>query len=177
MKKINNRGFTLVELIVSIALMSVVMLFLYRLLSNVTYDRDNEFFASKNQEQRIEITDYIETIIRKSDITSDPTFSTSADHTTIQFKQAGISKSYSIIIYANKIQVKDATTLLRDWDIETGVYSFANVSCVKASPSSDSTDIYHPWLCNIPVYTLNNDNNANNNNTIDDITISFLARG
>ncbi len=177
MKRLNNKGLTLIELIVSVALMSVVMLFLYRLLSNVTYDKDNEYFASQNQEQRIEIIDYIETIIRKADISSDPTFSQSTDHATIQFKQASISKTYSILIYANYIQIKDSTSILRTWDIETGVYSYTNASCIKAATISGSGDIYHPWLCTIPVYTINDDNNANNNNTIDDITLAFLARG
>ena len=177
MKKLNNKGLTLIELIVSVALMSVVMLFLYRLLSNVTYDKDNEYFASQNQEQRIEIVDYIETIIRKADISSEPTFSTSADHATIQLKQASLSKTYSILIYADYIQIKDSTTILRTWDIGTGVYSYTNASCKRAAVTSDSSDIYHPWVCNIPVYTINDDNNANNNNTIDDITLAFLARG
>ncbi len=177
MKKLNNKGLTLIELIVSVVLMSVVMLFLYRLLSNVTYDKDNEYFASQNQEQRIEIVDYIETIMRKAEISAEPTFSLSADHATIQFKQSSISKTYSILIYANYVQIKDSTSVLRTWDIHTGVYSYTNASCKRASTVSGSSDIYHPWLCTIPVYTANDDNNANNNNTLDDITLAFLARG
>lgn len=177
MKRLNNKGLTLIELIVSIVLISVVMLFLYRLLANVSYDSDNEFFASKNQEQRIEIIDYIETIIRKADITAGPTVSTPTDHVTIQFTQASLSKTYSILVYADNIQIVESPSkTLRVWDIETGVFSYTNVTCKRATTVSDSTDVYHPWECVIPVYTVNDDNNANNNNTLDDITLAFLAR-
>ena len=55
--KLNNKGVTIIELIVSIALISVVMLFMYRLLADVTFQKDNDYFASVNQEQRIEIID------------------------------------------------------------------------------------------------------------------------
>lgn len=37
--KINNKGVTIVELLVSLALLSVVLMFLYNLLSNVTFEK------------------------------------------------------------------------------------------------------------------------------------------
>lgn len=175
MKRLNNKGLTLIELIVSISLMSIVMLFLYRMLANITYDSDNEFFASGNQEQRIELTDYIHTKLREYDITKVPEVTKTTNYTTIKITQKNGSKIYSVLIYANYIQIKDSTTILRTWDLEKGMYAFKDVECKNGG--AGATGEYYPCVCKIPVYTVNIDNNANNNNTIDDITLSFLIKG
>ena len=57
--KLNKKGFTLIELIVSITLISVIMVFMFSLLSDVTFEKDNEYFASKNQEIRLEMINII----------------------------------------------------------------------------------------------------------------------
>ena len=41
--KLNNKGVTIVELLVSLALLSVVLMFLYNLLSNVTFEKNTDF--------------------------------------------------------------------------------------------------------------------------------------
>ena len=46
----NNKGITLVELIVSIALISIVIMFLFRLLVDVRYNENNMDFNRKNQQ-------------------------------------------------------------------------------------------------------------------------------
>ncbi len=171
MKKLNNKGLTLIELIVSISLISVVMLFLYALLGNVTYESDEEFFASKNQEQRIEIVNYIENLMKNAEV-SDVTIAKISGQTTIQFKQKSLSKTYTIIITSNNIKIKDATKTLRQWDIAQGSFSFSDTACKSLDTSSSS---YVLWSCTIPVYTLSNNNSAANNNTIDDIIVSFLT--
>ena len=61
--KLNKKGITIIELIVSVALISVIMLFMYKLLADITFQKENDYFASVNQEQRIEIIDKIETTL------------------------------------------------------------------------------------------------------------------
>jgi len=61
--KLNKKGLTIIELIVSIALISVIMLFMYKLLSDITFERDNDYIATLNHEQRIEIIDNIESVL------------------------------------------------------------------------------------------------------------------
>lgn len=51
----NKRGFTMVELMVSIAIIAVVMVFLVRLLIDVKYDSTNELYNTENQINRAEI--------------------------------------------------------------------------------------------------------------------------
>lgn len=48
----NNKGVTLVELIISIALISIVIVFLFNLLSEVRYVNNNTNFNRKNQQKR-----------------------------------------------------------------------------------------------------------------------------
>ena len=48
----NNRGITLVELIISIALISVVIVFLFNLLAEVRHVNSNTDFNRKNQQKR-----------------------------------------------------------------------------------------------------------------------------
>ena len=55
MKKINNKGITIVELIVTIALVSIIMVFLYSLLSNVTFESDSEFIDITDAQLRADI--------------------------------------------------------------------------------------------------------------------------
>ena len=58
--KLNNKGVTIVELLVSLALLSVVLMFLYNVLSNVTSEKNTDFIANSNQANRIDIINTIE---------------------------------------------------------------------------------------------------------------------
>ena len=51
----NKKGFTMTELIVSIAIIAVVMIFLVNLLVDIKYDKKNELYDTKNQINRAEI--------------------------------------------------------------------------------------------------------------------------
>jgi len=53
--KLNNKGMTLVELIISVALISVVVGFLFKVVLDVKYEKDNPGYASNNQINRAEI--------------------------------------------------------------------------------------------------------------------------
>ena len=51
----NKKGITIIELIITIALVSVIMMFLYNLLSNITFESDNEFIDITDAEVRGDI--------------------------------------------------------------------------------------------------------------------------
>lgn len=174
MKKLDNKGLTLIELIISIALVSVVMTFLYRLLADVQYDSDNQFFSQKNQEQKIEIVNYIQSLIRFDNSTNYVTsMITNSSRNRIvitlnnglQYQIGPESDKKTITVY----QTNSSTKVLRTWVLEQG--TLGDVSCTTAD--SSPTTLY-PVECIIPVYTLNNSNVKDNNNTIDDIKIAVL---
>lgn len=50
--KLNNKGITLVELIISIGLISIVIMFLFRLLVDVRYSENNTDYNRSNQQTR-----------------------------------------------------------------------------------------------------------------------------
>lgn len=59
--KLNQKGITLVELIVSIALISMVIMFLFRLLVDVRYGENNIDYDRENQQNRAVILKNIQT--------------------------------------------------------------------------------------------------------------------
>ena len=61
MKKLNNKGNTLIELVISIALMSVVLVSMVRLLVDLNNTNTNSVYAKNNEVVRSEIIRAIET--------------------------------------------------------------------------------------------------------------------
>jgi len=190
--KINNKGVTIVELLVSLALLSVVLMFLYNLLSNVTFEKNTDFIANSNQANRIDIINTIET-----DLILDNNIEKDKNQTTENRLVLKGTKTYKIIITENTLAYYVNNSIQNTWKIKGatlgnincnktkgGTNTSNNVtecsdnpinnpsSCRKLSPSQmDSIKITE---CTIPVYTENVDNSKENNNTLDDITFSFI---
>ena len=190
--KLNNKGVTIIELLVSVALLSVVLMFLYNLLSSVTFEKDNDFIANSNQANRIDIINTIE-----SDLILDNNIEiTSIDDKKLVLKG---NQNYKIVInndentlayYVNDIiqntwKIKGATLGNINCNKTKGGTNTSNdvtecsdnpinnrSSCHKLTSSQmDSIKITE---CTIPVYTKNVNNTKDNNNTLDDIIFSFI---
>lgn len=177
--KLNNKGITIVELIVSISLISVVMLFMYRLLADVTFQKDNDYIATANQEQRIEIINNIQKEIGSSEEIA----SIYADGKKIKFKNGSNSVIYTIevkeVLIGDKPQwqvlLYKRTVLLKQWKIKGAFLSNPTCSSEIALSTSKLKE------CTIEVYTENINNQAieddgeivDNNNTLDDLVFSF----
>lgn len=69
MKKISNKGMTLIELIVSVALISIIMLFMYKLISDVRNEKKENDKLANNIITISEIIVDLENRITKQDIT------------------------------------------------------------------------------------------------------------
>ena len=50
-----KRGFTIIEIIISVALISVVMLFLFQLLTDVEFEATHPMYAKENQVVRVSV--------------------------------------------------------------------------------------------------------------------------
>lgn len=61
MSKMNNKGMTLIEMIICLSLMSVVVLVMYGLISNINNLENSNGYALQNQDNRLEIIKTIET--------------------------------------------------------------------------------------------------------------------
>jgi len=164
--KLNKKGLTIIELIVSIALISVIMLFMYKLLSDITFERDNDYIATLNHEQRIEIIDNIESVLNDNNagITS-----YSATGKTLRITYNGSSRSVVSVISGNKTLVlyNINGSVKNRWNIKGG--TLGTISCESESYLEDTL-----LSCHIPIYTTSVDNKVNNNNTLDDIYFSVM---
>ena len=189
--KLNNKGVTIVELLVSLALLSVVLMFLYNLLSNVTFEKNTDFIANANQANRIDIINTIE-----HDLLNDNDISIDESQTKVTRLVLKGSKNYKILITENTFAYYVNNDIQNTWKIKGGKLGEINcentfggtttsdnvtecksdsfdtpIDCTDNLNALDSIKITE---CTIPVYTTNVDNSKENNNTLDDITFSFI---
>lgn len=166
MKKINNKGLSIVELIISISLILIVMLFMFRLINQISYEKNNNYIAFNNQEIRIEIIDAIEELLEKIEVSSIIT-----NDNSIKFVNSSNRVLYTIVVQNDIISIYDKEVLsnpLNKWIINDG--TFGSLNCKY----NEKNKLYS---CSFPIYTSNVDNNSlfvdhkiiNNNNTLDDI--------
>ena len=192
--KLNNKGVTIVELLVSLALLSVVLMFLYNLLSNVTFEKNTDFIANSNQANRIDIINTIE-----NDLILDNNIEiTSIDDKNLVLILKG-KQNYKIEIKndENTLAYYVNDSIQNTWKIKGG--KLGKINCENSKGGTNTVDnateckgdkgslnITCPsnvitaldsikiTECTIPVYTENVDNSKENNNTLDDITFSFI---
>lgn len=163
--KLNNKGVTIIELLVSVALVSVVLMFLYNLLSNVTFEKTTDFIASTNQANRIDIITTIENdLILDNDVEL-----VESQTTSRKVVMKGKNGQYQIVITDDTLKYSVKGALQNTWKIKGG--KFGNIECIS---EGDKTKVIQITQCTIPVYTTNVNNKKDNNNTLDDIIFSFI---
>ncbi len=167
--KLNKKGISIIELIVSIALMSVVMLFLYNLLSNVTFEKDDDYIASLNQANRIEIISTIE-----NDLICDNTVTIYNINNTSPTKTLTLkgTNTYTITITktSNNYKITYNNGTKQTWTIKGGTVGNINCDLSKGNGTTETK----VTQCTIPIYTTNINNKEGNNNTLDDIIFTFI---
>lgn len=167
---LNKKGSTLLELVISIALISVVLIFLTRLIIDLNNTETNNVFAKDNQIVRSEILRVIEKDLNVSSLVGLRDESVE-NKLVISF----IFKDGNAKIEAlnNKISYTNKEGKLRTWSIKEGtVYvDKANVSLLY----NGTSDVYTLEI-DIEIHTANDLNTVNNNNILDDISISYMGK-
>ncbi len=169
----NNKGLTLIELIISVILITVVMLFMYNLLNDVNNENNDNSYAQENQVNRSEIIQTIEDVLlgRRINLTEIKDESI-ADNLKLQFIFSDSTTAY-LEATNNTITFTNPEGKTRKW---TMVDATINIDKVFTSYAK-SNGIYS-LLINLEVYT-DNDNNRKcptcTNNIIDDIIISYVG--
>lgn len=181
MKKLNNKGLSLVELIISVGLISVVIVFLYSLLSDLNDEIVNSDFAINNQITRFEIieevqNDFLDETILGIDVDNnsksiiieykDKTYTTTI---TIEYDELDEDFSGDFITVKNKDGVTTKWQLDENCFISREIFTDSMTSLV-----TEPDDTLNGYIINILVYTTNDFNNASDNNTLDDITFSYV---
>lgn len=171
----NKKGTTLAELIISIALISVVLLFMIKLLIDLNDSETNNTYAKDNQINRAEILRMIGNDLNNKNIVS---INDSGSNETklvinIEFTDRTIS---TIEAEEKKIKYTDSDGKNRTWNIEGGtIYTKkANVYYMKDNNTSGKN--YYSLSIDIEIHTTNEKNKLCNNNTLDDIIINYIGK-
>lgn len=141
---LNKKGMTLLEIVISIALISVVMLFLFSLLNDIQYESKHTSYAKDFLVSRATIIKDVEEDILNNNITNVMPVNVDANKTTLNFFVGSDPSNMNLEVESKKITYKNAAgekesfSLSKDNDEE--VFDFANI---KINFSAESK-IYKP---------------------------------
>ena len=169
--KLNKKGSTLLELIISITLISVILIFLMRMLVDLNNTQTNNDYAKDNQINRAEIIKVIENDLNNNTITN-ITNNSSSDKIGCTFSFSG-NKEATISATSNKFTYKSVDGKERNWTMKNSTIYTKNAN---VSYSSDSINQIYVLQIDIEVHTINDNNKAGNNNLLDDILISYIGK-
>ncbi len=169
--KLNNRGVTLVELIISIGLISILITFLFRLLVDVRYTNNNIDFNRENQQKRAIIiktiqADFLERkLVRLSD-----SYNSSSIILTFTY---GDGTNATLTVNQDAVTYSHSTKGIEKWNLEKeNVNSKYDINCVsyKTSIHTINEGEFFFVRFTIPVST-----NPNVKNYIDDLEFFYLG--
>ena len=171
----NKKGTTLAELIISIALISVVLLFMIKLLIDLNDAEANNTYAKDNQINRAEILRMIGNDLNNKNIAS---INDSGSNETklvinIEFTDRTIS---TIEAEEKKIKYTDSDGKNRTWNIEGGTIYTKKANVYYMKDNNDSGKNYYSLSIDIEIHTTNEKNKLCNNNTLDDIIINYIGK-
>lgn len=173
MKKINNKGTTLMEVVISIALISVVLVFMIRLLVDLNNTNSNNDYAKDNQINRAEIIKIIENDLNNKEITG-ITDNSSNDQLIIEFsfddETSTITATDKDLIYVN------ASGETRKWTMNDATIYVDEAKVYYWSDTKDNGDAFYSLEIDIEIHTNNDNNTVNKNNRLDDIIITHVGK-
>lgn len=122
----NKKGITLVEIIISIGLISLVMLFLFNLLIDMQYEEDHASFAKENQLNRASIIKNVQEDFAELELNR-ITLQLHSDNTEIIFNFNKSDSVKYLIVYSDRISY-DGETWYIEAKNDTTVYDFQNIT-------------------------------------------------
>lgn len=197
---LNKKGMTLLEIVISIALISVVMLFLFSLLNDIQYESKHSSYAKDFLVSRATIIKDVQEDILNNNITNVMQVSSNENKTDVHFFKNDTSiMSLEVeskkITYKNVLGEVESFSLSEDNDdevfdfnhikvsnyegnkiykpIDTDGDGICNVNCDDNSPKNDAYAIepdFKYYHVIIPVLTGASDN------AIDDLEFFFLVK-
>ena len=151
---LNKKGMTLLEIIISIALISVVMLFLFSLLNDIQYESKHSSYAKDFLVSRATIIKDVEEDILNNNITNVMQVSAGEGKVNLNFFRDDTSLM-SIEVESKKLTYKNALGEVESFslseDNDDEVFDFANI---KVTPY-EGNKIYKPidtdgdGICNV----------------------------
>lgn len=156
----NKKGLTLIEIIVAIALLSIVSIFMYNLIISVSMQVSNPVFSVSNQVNRMEIIKIIE-----EDIINRKISNISKVGQTITFTDGETINTSSLLWDENYITYVDFSNHKYKWQMDSSTIDLNNVTLVNQNGV---------YTITIKIYNTNSDNkDISHNNVQDDIVLTY----
>lgn len=168
--KLNKKGMSLAELIIAVGLISIVIVFLYSLLSDLKNEITNSDFALNNQLTRYEI---IKTV--QNDMLGEQIKEIKTDNSNFEIEityENGTSTYIKIDSEEGSFVVIEKDDTITKWVVDENCFigDFDDIDIKNGGIEGDVT-----FYINIPIYTTNAENiSLNNNNFLDDLTFYFV---
>lgn len=167
--KLNKKGTTLVELIISIVLISVVLGFMFRLLIDLDNEQNNNTFAVDNQIKRAEIIKFIENDITNKKLSLVNASGSNGATLVINFNFKDGTNG-KITATASYLEYKNSKNETRHWAMQNcTLYTTRALVTLNKDTNIYAMDI------NIEIHTANDLNSTTNNNHVDDISLSYVG--
>lgn len=177
----NKKGFTMTELIVSIAIIAVVMIFLVNLLIDIRYDKKNELYDTKNQINRAEIIKTIQNDLDGKVITDIKDTGSSSNNLvvniitndnsphTIKADSNHISYTSGLKTTKWSLEKNNDETYIKTSDVELKV-----IKCNKTDNSKLTCDTNDKIIIiNIPIIVDKSKLRESNDSQMDNIILTF----
>lgn len=177
----NKKGFTMTELIVSIAIIAVVMIFLVNLLVDIKYDKTNELYDTKNQINRAEIIKTIQNDLDGKVITGITDTGSSSNNLvvniitndnsphTIKADSNHISYTSGLKTTKWSLEKNNDETYIKTSDVELKV-----IKCNKTDNSKLTCDTNDKIIIiNIPIIVDKSKLRESNDSQMDNIILTF----
>lgn len=173
----NKKGFTMTELIVSIAIIAVVMIFLVNLLIDIRYDKKNELYDTKNQINRAEIIKTIQNDLDGKVITDIKDTGSSSNNLVVNIKTDDNS-THTIQADNNHISYISSSGKKTKWSLEknndeTYIKTSDVVLKVIKCPNSTCDSNDKIIIINIPIIVDKSELRENNDSQMDNIILTF----
>lgn len=170
----NKRGTTLVEVIISIVLISVVLMFMIKLLIDLNNTEANNDYAKDNQITRAEIIRTIENDIRTKEISSISASRSTATNLVLEFT---FRDSTTAVIDCESTTLVYTSTEgdVRRWTMDQGNIYVNRADVYYQAPDSPEAGDLYVLQIDIEIHTSNDNNTVDNNNTLDDFIISHVG--
>ena len=184
--KLNNKGMTLMELLISIVLIGMVLVFLMQLLTDLRDETDNNNFAYNNQVNRTEVIYTIEKDLNKYTLVGLEDASSNGNIVIKFHFRKGVNEIASAILTSSKEDVVDELGLTKtkyylsytDYNGEKYLWEMKNAildSCGYFTYYLDNNSNNYYFKLNFYIYNnpTHERNNENKNNAVDDIEITY----
>jgi prepilin-type N-terminal cleavage/methylation domain-containing protein len=176
-----NKGFTMTELMVSIVIIAVVMVFLTRLLVDVRYDFSNELYDTSNTINRAEIIKTVQNDMNGKIITG-INDNDSSDNKLIINLITSDNSTGTITVQKDYFTYKTINGDTKKWKLEKN----SNETYIKTtnidyevirSTGSDADQNDYLITINIPVIVDSSSLRTNNDSNMDNFIFTFYGYG